>query len=82
MQNPRTNPRVALLIDACDEDWSRLRYVLVLGEAELLASSQEHARALARPREKYPGYRAMPLEDTVVTKIRPCRLVLWRASLM
>ncbi len=80
VRNLRANPRVALLIDEYDEDWSRLRYVLVLGEAELLSPGEEHARALARLREKYPGYRAMPLESALVIKVRPHRLVLWRAT--
>jgi len=80
VRNLRANPRVALLIDEYDEEWSRLRYVLVLGEAELLAAGPEHARALARLREKYPGYRTMPLEDAAMIKIRPRRLILWRAA--
>jgi len=80
VRNLRANPRVALLIDEYEEDWSRLRYVLVLGEAEVLAAGEEHARALAQLREKYPGYRLMPLEDAVVIKIRPRRWILWRAT--
>ena len=80
VRNIRVNPRVALLIDEYQEDWSRLRYVLVLGEAELLSAGEEHMRALARLREKYPHYRTMPLEDALVIKIRPRRVVFWSSA--
>jgi len=80
VRNIRANPRVALLIDEYDEEWSRLQYVLILGEAELLASGEEHARALARLREKYPRYREMSLDAAVMIKIRPRRAIFWSAA--
>lgn len=80
VRNIRANPRVALLIDEYDEEWSRLQYVLILGEAELLTSGEEHARALARLREKYPRYREMSLDAAVMIKIRPRRAIFWSAA--
>lgn len=80
VRNIRANPRVALLIDEYDDDWSRLQYVLVLGEAELLFSGEEHERALALLQEKYPPYRAMELQGAPVIRIRPRRLIFWSAT--
>ena len=41
VRNIRANPRVALLIDHYEEDWARLRFVMVQGRAELLDGGPE-----------------------------------------
>ena len=72
--------RVALLIDQYDEDWSRLWYVLIRGQAKLLAQSaqQERARAIRKLRAKYPQYsRDMLPDDAPVIRIRPRRITSW-----
>src|SRR5712692_3935553 len=73
IRNLRADPRVCLVIDEYDDAWSRLRYVLVHGEAEILDSGAEHAHALRLLREKYPPYRTMPLEQSLMLKITPKR---------
>ena len=46
VRNIETRPEVALVIDYYDDDWSRLGYVLVQGQAELLQpASPSHAQA-------------------------------------
>ena len=46
LKNIKKTPQVALLVDQYDEDWTRLWYVLVRGEAELVsASSGTQARS-------------------------------------
>src|SRR5258707_5397429 len=47
LKNIRMTPQAALLIDEYDEDWTRLWYVLVRGEAELVSAPSERQRALA-----------------------------------
>ncbi len=37
LKNIKETPQVALLVDEYDEDWTRLWYVLVRGEAELVS---------------------------------------------
>ncbi len=79
LRNIDVNPRVALVVDEYDEDWGRLRYVLVRGTAEVIDQGPEHARAVAVLRRKYPQYRRMRLEDRPVLRITPRRLVAWAA---
>jgi PPOX class probable F420-dependent enzyme len=78
IRNIEANPQVALVVDHYEEDWRRLRYVLVMGTAELLEAGAEHARAIALLREKYPQYRAMRLEECPIIKITPGRIVTWQ----
>jgi PPOX class probable F420-dependent enzyme len=50
-------PRVSVLADAYDEDWTQLWWVRADGIARVLASSPAGAAALAA---KYPQYRETP----------------------
>jgi PPOX class probable F420-dependent enzyme len=79
VRNIEANPKVALVVDEYDDDWRRLRYVLVQGTARVLERGAEHRRALALLRKKYPQYRRMRLEDRPVIRITPRRLVAWAA---
>jgi PPOX class probable F420-dependent enzyme len=66
LANIRANPRVAVLADHYEEDWSRLWWVRVRGEGRLLEEGAERERALALLAEKYPQYRARPPTGPVV----------------
>jgi PPOX class probable F420-dependent enzyme len=79
-RNVAENPEVALVVDQYDEDWSRLRFVLVRGRATMLASGREHERALLLLRRKYPQYRSMQLESRPIVKIVPWRFRHWEAA--
>ena len=69
---------VALLVDHYDDDWTRLWYVLVRGEAELVSSPVERKRALQLLRVKYPQYRPDMLQDDApVLRITPRRITAW-----
>lgn len=78
VRNIRANPRVALLIDHYEEDWARLRFVMVQGRAELLDGGREWQTARSLLEAKYPQYRGLPLPpDGPVIKIVPDRVVGW-----
>ena len=77
VRNILANPRVSLVVDHYEEDWTNLRYVLVSGDAGLLQEGEEWARAIAMLREKYPQYREMDLDESPVIKITPARFVPW-----
>ena len=78
MKNIRETPHVALLVDQYDEDWTRLWYVLVRGEAALVSSPVERKRAIQRLRAKYPQYnQSMLHDDAPVLRITPVRVVAW-----
>lgn len=82
VQNIRENPRVCLVVDHYDEDWSRLGYVIVEGRAELLMGGPEFTKAVDLLLDKYPQYRAMRLDrhSGLVIKLTPERIVRWNAA--
>jgi PPOX class probable F420-dependent enzyme len=80
VRNILANPQVSMVVDHYEEDWSRLQYLMVLGEAGLLESGEEWARAIAMLREKYPQYQAMDLDQSPVIKIVPARIVGWSSG--
>jgi len=82
MRNLLANPRVALVVDDYDEDWSRLAYVLVRGRAAVVDDAAETRRALAALRAKYAQYRDMALDgpEHPVVRVTLERVHVWRAS--
>jgi PPOX class probable F420-dependent enzyme len=81
LQNLRANPRASLLVDRYDEDWTRLRYVLVAGRAEILETGPDRERALDLLREKYPQYRSMAeFGQGPVIRLTPKRVTSWHAA--
>ena len=82
LRNVVENPRVSLVVDAWDEDWSRLAWVIVEGAAGILTRDLERAPALAALVAKYPQYEAMQLATTAgaVLAITPSRVMAWRAA--
>ena len=81
VRNIRANPQVALLIDHYEEDWARLRFVMVQGHAELLDGGVEWETARTLLEAKYPQYRTLPLPpEGPVIKIVPDHVVRWSAG--
>jgi hypothetical protein len=63
LKNISITPRVALLIDEYDEDWTRLWYILVRGEAKLVSAVAERNRALGLLSAKYPHSQGASFRD-------------------
>ncbi len=80
LQNIRAAPRVALLIDQYEEDWTQLWYILIRGKAKLIPQSarEERARAIRKLRAKYPQYaQGMLSDDALIIRITPERTTSW-----
>src|ERR1700757_4262701 len=80
LRNIRAVPRVALLIDEYDDDWTQLWYILIRGKAKLIPKSahKEHAWAIRKLRAKYPQYaRGMLADDALIIRITPERTTFW-----
>jgi len=71
-------PRVALLADRYDDDWSRLWWVRVDGDAKVVESAQERDEALAALAAAYRQYAERPPEGPVIA-VRPRRFRGWKA---
>ncbi|MFQ6013219.1 MAG: TIGR03668 family PPOX class F420-dependent oxidoreductase [Thermoplasmata archaeon] len=82
LQNLRRDASVALLLDQYREDWSRLRYLLVRGEARFVEDPEERERAFRLLEEKYTQYREARLQDAgwPLIRIVPRRVHRWRAA--
>ena len=75
IQNVRRDPWISLLFDHYEEDWTRLWWLRVDGEAEVLTPADPGAdpgvaAALAALRRKYAQYEGVPLLDPSATLLR------------
>ena len=79
VRNIRANPHVAFIVDEYDEDWRKLWYVLVRGQAELIDKpGEEQERAIRLLRRKYSQYRVGLLSDEAhAIRIIPDRITWW-----
>jgi coenzyme F420-0:L-glutamate ligase / coenzyme F420-1:gamma-L-glutamate ligase len=79
VRNILSNPQASLVADVYDEqDWSRLGFVLLAGRARLIEpGGDEHARAVARLRERYLQYQAMALDQRPVVALDVDRVTTW-----
>lgn len=82
IRNITANRQVAVVVDEYDEDWGRLRYVMLQGTASILREGADHRRAVDLLREKYPQYRAMASfgEGLLVIRIAPTHWAGWRGG--
>jgi PPOX class probable F420-dependent enzyme len=80
VQNVVTNGRASVMVDTWDEDWSRLRYVLLEGTADVLESGDERDGAVAKLEAKYPQYGSLPLGDAPVIRVTVERRVDWEGG--
>ena len=79
VRNIRQNARVSLLVDHYEEEWSRLRYVILQSRADLLSDGAEFTYAVDLLLEKYSQYRTLNLDRSagLVIKITPERVIQW-----
>lgn len=83
LENLRRVPRAAIVVDDYDEDWTRLKWVMIRGAVAFLEDPAAHAAALALLRARYPQYRAMALDDPrrhPMIRVVPERVNVWCAA--
>jgi PPOX class probable F420-dependent enzyme len=78
LNNIEANPRVSMLVDHYDEDWTQLWWVRADGDAEIHHSGDEMASGYAMLRRKYPQYQRIALDGPVVT-VAVSRWSAWQA---
>jgi PPOX class probable F420-dependent enzyme len=73
-------PRVALLVQRWDEDWSRLAWVRLHGMASVLEPGDpEHGAALVPLRSKYPQYVTQAIDRRPMIRVGLDRASSWAA---
>ncbi len=75
LRNIEANPAVALTVDRWDEDWTRLGWVMIQGEATVEAPEHPPEELLAR----YSQYLQHPPSGEVIV-VRPRRALWWSAA--
>jgi PPOX class probable F420-dependent enzyme len=80
VRNIRENPKVSVVIDHYDEDWRRLRWVIIQGLAEIITAGRDFSAGADLLLSKYPQYHGMGLSrDTgTMIKVRPGKVLQWR----
>jgi PPOX class probable F420-dependent enzyme len=66
LDNIRCHPTVSLLVDAYDEDWTRLWWIRVDARATVLTEGPRREHALDLLVEKYEQYRALRPPGAVI----------------
>jgi PPOX class probable F420-dependent enzyme len=79
LRNIQENPAVAVTVDRWDEDWTRLAWVMLRGQANVLSNGDEHDRAQEHLRQRYQQYRIMDLAALPVIAVRIERVLSWGA---
>ena len=78
LRNIEADSRVSLLFDRYEDDWTRLAWVRVDGEASVLARGELWPSALVALRGRYPQYAGMVLENLPLIVVRPVNISSWR----
>jgi PPOX class probable F420-dependent enzyme len=76
--NIEANPRVSMLVDHYDDDWTQLWWVRADGVAAIHYSGDEMAAGYALLRAKYVQYQRIALDGPVVT-VEVQRWAAWQA---
>ena len=79
MTNLLANPAACFIADRYDEDWTRLAWVMLRGDAEILADGGEHDAAQALLTARYPQLAAMEIAACPVIALRIARATGWGA---
>jgi hypothetical protein len=71
---------VSVVIDHYEEDWRRLRWVIIQGLAEILTAGRDFAKGVDLLVSKYPQYGGMGLsrDGGTMIKVRPGKVLQWR----
>ncbi len=79
LRNIAENPRVCLLVDAYQDDWTRLWWVRADAHAEVVAGGPRHHAAVDALALRYPAYRdRRPTGPVIVARVD--RWTGWSAS--
>jgi PPOX class probable F420-dependent enzyme len=78
--NIEANPRVSVLADQYEDDWSRLWWARADGTARIVEpGASEHERAVSRLAARYPQYEEQRPSDSVIL-VSVSRWSGWRAA--
>lgn len=77
IRNIEQDPRVGIVVDQYSENWKKLRFIQLKGNAEILSSGAEYDGVLHLLKHKYPQYQKMNLSGRPVIRITINRVFSW-----
>lgn len=80
VRNLARDRRATLLVDRYDADWTRLAWVRIDLEGEVLERGEAWPEMIAGLRERYHQYRGMKLEELPLLRLAPVHIRGWRWS--
>jgi inorganic pyrophosphatase len=80
VRNILTNHRVFLVVDDYDDDWSKLAWVQVRGNAIVKTNGQDYEKGIDLLTLKYPQYKNEHLNGKPLIIITPQKINGWRAT--
>jgi PPOX class probable F420-dependent enzyme len=66
IENARSRPDVTILVDHYEDDWSRLWWIRLRGQARVLDAGEERDHAFGLLKKKYAQYRTEPPDGPVL----------------
>ena len=79
VRNIKLNEYVSVIIDDYSEDWTKLAWVQIRGQAEILSYGDEYEIGIKLLTKKYPQYRDMPIQGKLLITISPQKVLSWRS---
>ena len=82
LENIRENAQVSFLVDHYEDDWAKLGFALIFGNARIIhaeADAAAYEKAAALLREKYAQYRGPITIHAWMIEITPHRAASWGA---
>ncbi len=77
LANIRSNPKVGLVVDRYDEDWTKLGWLMVQGKAAIISDGSRHQQAQVRLRQRYRQLLTMQIETLPVVAIAINHVMSW-----
>ena len=78
VRNLLENPKVALVVDHYEEDWTKLAWVMIKGTGTMIESGEVYETGVQLLEKKYPQYETMPLKDRPLIVIGPSEITSWK----
>jgi PPOX class probable F420-dependent enzyme len=78
LRNIERDPRVSLLVDRYEDEWTRLAWVRVEGLATVIGAGAAMPGVLEALRDRYPQYQEMALEALPLVQIAVEAISSWR----
>lgn len=79
VRNIQANPHVAVIIDEYDEDWRKLAWVQLRGQATLVESGPDYVVGIALLEARYSQYAEMPLAGRPLIVVKVEHIASWRS---